>query len=155
VVRTSPLYLEISLIPSDLTLVALDTFDGGLNTAVRQDYQSEDRIRGLEISRVRKGVDPIDIITTLEPPPEFDAALFFKEGGRVMVTTLGHVAGHEAIIFTPIDELPVEFQIASVMFYQNGVNTSLIGNSLPVSLLLEIAEEIAAAADAADDEGRS
>jgi hypothetical protein len=147
VVRTSPLYLEIVLLPSDLRLVSLDTFDGGLNTVVRQDYMSVASVRRLEITRVRKGVDPIDVVTTLEPPPEFDAALFLQGGGRVAVPTLGFVAGHEAVIFTPIDELPVELQTSSVMFYQEGVNTTLIGHSLPVSMLLEIAEEIAAAAD--------
>ena len=37
------------------------------------------------------------------------------------------------------------FQIAFVMFYQDGVHTTITGNSLPIGLLLEIAEEIAAA----------
>ena len=147
VIRTSPLHVEIDQIPNDLKLVGMDTLDGGLNTVVRQTYESDDRQKELEIARVRKFVDPIDIFAPDQPQPDLTLEEFLDRGGTSLVMTLDTIAGHEAIIFSPNEQFPLPVRIAIVIFYQDGVNTTITGYGLPVSLLRNVAEEIATSAD--------
>jgi len=143
VVRTSPLFVDPERIPAEFTLSTLDTFDGGLNTVVRQVYRIEDRDEKIEITRVRKSIDPIDI----HAPPQTEgtsiADVLQGETVPTLEMSLQRIDGHEAVIFSPREELPEQFRMAIVMFYQDGLNTTLIGFRVSVALLTDIAEEIA------------
>ncbi len=143
VVRTSPLFVEVERIPAEFALTVLDTFDGGLNTVVRQVYRIEGNEEKIEITRVRKGIDPINVYAPA--PTQGTSIADVLQGETVPMTemSLQRIDGHEAVMFSPREDLPESFRTAIVMFYQNGVNTTLIGFRVSVSLLTDIAEEIA------------
>lgn len=150
VIRTSPLHIDVDRLPAGLNLAGMDTFDGGLNNAARQVFRSDDGSRMIEVSRVRKAVEPIDIYAP--PPPKENPTIEdftdpTRGGVPLFVMRTGFIGEYEAVIFSPIEGIPPAAWIAHVIFYQDGINTSVLGTGVSIDVVIEIAEQVARAAE--------
>lgn len=141
VLTNSPLHVTLHSLPDGFSLTGMDTLDGDSNSVLRQVFWSSDKTQELEVVRARKNVDPIDIFA---PPDQDIFAPASASGDRSALTMrLDWIAGHEAVIFSPVSKIPLEFQIAQVIFYQGGVNTTITASGVPVEQLVQLAQDIA------------
>lgn len=131
ILRNSPLYVDPGPLPDDLSLKGMDTFDGDSNTVVRQTFADPGGSKQITVTRARRNVRPIDI---LAPP---------TDGSSKLEMELRTIGGSEAVVFRPSANGGENFVVGQVIFYQGGVNTTITGVGVDVSVLIEIAEHIA------------
>ena len=127
-VKSSTLYVEPSIPPS-FKLVLSDTYDGGLRSAVRLLFADAGG-RQIEVIRVKISRSVIDILDGGSGP----AWAYDNE--------LGTVLGHEAVFFQRSQyALPCD-NIGHIRFFQDGVETGILGKSVDVKTLLGVAESV-------------
>ncbi|MBE0610041.1 MAG: hypothetical protein IH609_11700 [Dehalococcoidia bacterium] len=137
-VSKSPLFREVSGLPEDWVRVAIDTYDGDSNTAVRQAFVGPNEThQTLQVTRLFRAERPLDVFS---PPSD--------ETGWLRLST-ARVGPYEAIILSPTEfsRIPEADQLARVQFFDGTVETILTGTGLTVDQLTRIAAGLAEGGD--------
>lgn len=126
--RASSLYVDVPGIPEDLRLTRLDTHDATSELIIRQEFESLDRSRSLEVTRRRVPRLPIVEIA----PPE----------GGALALSLDYIEGIPALVWQrPPGGFPEPYTV--VRFVTADIETLVVGTGTSVEEVLSIARTLA------------